>query len=121
MSRTLNFNQNYYGQSAFFKVTETPVIYEDPFTKLFKEYPDKKIIINETTREAISIVGSNFLPVTHENAFQLGVEIFEILFGITPEIHKEEINNRTYLNDIEDIEERVLNAKVRKDELEEIE
>jgi hypothetical protein len=95
MSRTLNFNQNYYGQSAFFKVTDTPVKYEDPFTKQFKNYPDKKIIINETTGEAISIVGSNFLPVAHENAFQLGIEIFEILFGITPQIHKEEINYRT--------------------------
>jgi hypothetical protein len=36
-------------------------------------------------------------------------------------VTKKTFNIRTYLNDIEDIEERVLNAKVRKDELEEIE
>jgi hypothetical protein len=83
-------------RTPFFQINETPVRYEDPLDKkVLKYYPDKKIIINENLNEAISIVGSNFLPVNHEEAFKLGVAIFELMFGVTPQIHKEVINNRT--------------------------
>jgi hypothetical protein len=80
----------------FFDICETPVRYEDPLDKkVFKYYPDKKIIINDNLNEAISIVGSSFFPVKHEHAFDLGVTIFEMMFGVTPQIHKEAINSRT--------------------------
>ena len=83
-------------KTHFFEINETPVRYEDPLDKkFFKYYPDKKIIINENLNEAISIVGSRFLPVKHEDAFDLGVTIFELMFGVTPQIHKEAINDRT--------------------------
>ncbi len=80
----------------FFNIIETPVRFEHPFEKdVFKYYPGKKIIINENLNEAISIVGSSFLSVKHEDAFDLGVTIFKLLFDITPQIHKQEINKRT--------------------------
>jgi hypothetical protein len=83
-------------KTHFFEINETPVRYEDPLDKKgFKYYPDKKIIINEYLNEAISIVGSSFLPVKHEDAFDLGVTIFELMFGVTPQIHKEDINSKT--------------------------
>ena len=44
-------------------------------------YPDKKIIINNDINEGISIVKNGFLSVRHEEAYNLGITIFEMLFG----------------------------------------
>ena len=92
----LTFSPIKKANNYFFKVAQTPVRYEDPLDKTgLKKYPGKKIIINASLNEGISIVGSSFLPVMHEQAFDLGVAIFELMFGVTPQIHKEAINKRT--------------------------
>ena len=77
----------------FFYIEETPVLYQDPLeSRNYRRYPDKKIILNKSLNEGISIVANSFLPVRHEEAFNLGVNIFEMLFGVTPQIHKQKIN-----------------------------
>ena len=84
------------GNNFFFDIDETPVLYQDPLdSRNYRRYPDKKIILNKSLNEGISIVGNSFLPVRHEEAFNLGINIFELLFGVTPQIHKEHINARS--------------------------
>ena len=80
----------------FFRVSDTPVRYQDLIDPgIFKPFPGKKIIRNHSLNQGISIVGSGFLPVSHEEAFNLGVAVFELLFGITPQIHKERLSPTT--------------------------
>lgn len=80
----------------FFEVSETPVRYRDIFDEgIFKAFPGKKIIRNHTLNQGISLVDAGFLPVSHEQAFKLGVTVFELLFGITPQIHKETLSDST--------------------------
>ena len=69
--------------------------YEDPNNNsFFKHYPEKKVLINKDSNEAISIVASNFFAVTNKEAFDLGVTIFELMFGVTPQVHRESMNHR---------------------------
>jgi hypothetical protein len=92
----LNFRPIQRNKGCFFNIEETPVLYEDPLKKgNHRSYPDKKIIINNDINEGISIVKNGFLSVRHEEAFNLGITIFEMLFGVTPQIHKESLNSRT--------------------------
>jgi len=92
----LNFQPIQRNTECFFDIEETPVLYKDPIIKgSYRHYPDKKIIINKNKNEGISIVNNNFLSVRHEEAFNLGITIFEMLFGVTPQIHKESLNSST--------------------------
>lgn len=92
----LNFRPIQRNKACFFNIEETPVLYEDPIKKgSYRNYPDKKIIINNDINEGISIVKNGFLSVSHEEAYNLGITIFEMLFGVTPQIHKESLNSRT--------------------------
>lgn len=80
----------------FFEVSETPVRYRDIIDEgIFKRYPGKKIIRNHNLNQGISLVNSAFLPVSHAEAFNIGVVVFELLFGITPTIHKEALSAET--------------------------
>ncbi len=71
----------------FFNVEESPVLFD--YRGNIEHYRGKKVIINDDKHQAISIVPDNFLALSNGHAFNLGVEIFEILFGITPTVHKE--------------------------------
>jgi hypothetical protein len=71
----------------FFNVEESPVLFD--YRNNIVHYHGKKVIINDDKHQAISIVPDNFLALSNGHAFNLGVEIFEILFGITPTVHKE--------------------------------
>ena len=73
----------------FFNVEESPVLFEYAAKGPIQHYHGKKVLINDAKHQAISIVPDNFLAVSNGHAFDLGVEIFEILFGITPSVHKE--------------------------------
>ena len=76
----LNFRPIRRNKACFFSIAETPVLYEDPIRKgSYRHYPDKKIIINNDINEGISIVKNGFLSVRHEEAFNLGITIFEFL------------------------------------------
>jgi cell division protein ZapA (FtsZ GTPase activity inhibitor) len=80
----------------FFKVRETPVLFTDPQNhQLMCYYKDRKVIVNLSTNNGISIVRDNFLLVEHKDAYELGVAIFERLFGVTPQVHKEFLNQNT--------------------------
>jgi hypothetical protein len=100
----LNFSPIKKDKNIFFEIKETPVIYE--YEKNYKKYPNKKIIINENLKKPISIVDTSFLPVKHEQAFNLGVEIFRLMFNETPQIHKEFINSSTTDYSVELISEK---------------
>jgi hypothetical protein len=77
-------------ERMFFNVHETPVKYDDPEQEgVMRYYPNRKVIINLNLNEGISLVRSNFLAVEHGDAFQLGQQLFEMLFGVTPQVHKE--------------------------------
>jgi hypothetical protein len=77
----------------FFGIDETEVLYQNRNTgKQLTNFPNKKIIINTESGCGISIVKNNFLSVRHQEAFNLGVTLFEMLFGVSPDIHKESIN-----------------------------
>ncbi len=92
----LRFNGALKTAKNFFTVSETAVRYEDPNLKTnFKYYPNRKVIINNNLNVGISIVYDEFTAIPHENAFDLGVHIFEMMFGVTPQIHREVTNNRT--------------------------
>jgi Domain of unknown function (DUF932) len=95
-STPLVFNSIVKSKIPFFKIYETPVLYKYPLVndELYS-YPEKKIIINQNTNNAISIVGDYFKPILHEQAFGLGIKIFELLFDTTPSIHQESINANT--------------------------
>lgn len=95
-SSALRFNGALKTSHNFFAISETPVRYEDPnMNNHFKFYPDRKVIINNDIRKGISIVYDDFTAITHENAFDLGVHIFEMMFGVTPQIHREVLNKKT--------------------------
>jgi hypothetical protein len=82
--------------NSFFEIDEASVLYEDALKRgSIEHYPDKKVIINKNLNQAISIVKSGFLCVTHKDAFDLGVTVFENVFGATPQIHKELFNQQT--------------------------
>ncbi len=82
-------------QKHFFEISETPVRYEDPFNaQNFDFYPNRKIVINNNLKSGISIVGYDFTTIQHEDAFDLGVSIFEMMFGVTPQIHREVLSPR---------------------------
>jgi hypothetical protein len=82
--------------NCFFELDESPVLYYEHVNKTnIKVFPEKKVIINQNYNQGISIVPDRFLAVKHQDAFNLGVTIFELLFGVTPQIHKETINNST--------------------------
>jgi len=92
----LTFNTVDASNNKFFSIDETPILYINPLIEkeLFR-YPDKKIIINQRTNKAISIVGEYFKPIVHEQAYNLGLTIFERMFGVTPSIHQECMNANT--------------------------
>jgi hypothetical protein len=95
-SAALRFNGAKKTAQNFFTISETAVRYEDPNLKTnFKCYPNRKVIINNNLNAGISIVYDEFTAIPHENAFDLGVNIFEMMFGVTPQIHREVMNNRT--------------------------
>jgi hypothetical protein len=95
-STALRFNGALKTSHNFFAISETQVRYEDPnMNNHFKFYPDRKVIINNDIRKGISIVYDDFTAITHENAFDLGVHIFEMMFGVTPQIHREVLNKKT--------------------------
>jgi hypothetical protein len=95
-SGKLHFQSIQRTKEYFFDIEETPVLYLDPIKKdIYRDYPDKKIIINNNLNKGISIVKNGFLLVRHEEAFNLGINIFEILFGVTPQIHNECLNSKT--------------------------
>ena len=75
--------------NLFFNVQESAVLFEYPVHGKIQFYHGKKVLINDDKHREISIVPDNFLAVSNSHAFNLGVEIFEILFGITPHVHKE--------------------------------
>ena len=92
-TRALEFHSILKKNSNFFEISERPVRFEDPFQKNnFSYYPHKKVVINNNDREGISIVRSEFLTIKHEDAFDLGVQLFEMMFGITPQVHRETLN-----------------------------
>jgi hypothetical protein len=77
----------------FFRLDTSPVYYDDKSPlALMKRFPQKKVIIDLSNHEGISMVRSGFLPVPHQRAFDLGVEIYQMLFGVRPMIHKQRIN-----------------------------
>jgi len=79
----------------FFGVDETEVLYQDRNTgKQLNTFPNKKVLINRASGFGISIVKNNFLAVHHQDAFNLGKTLFEMMFGISPDIHKESINSK---------------------------
>jgi hypothetical protein len=95
-SSALRFNGALKTSHNFFAISETPVRYEDPNrNNHFKFYPDRKVIINNHSHAGISIVYGDFTAIPHENAFDLGVHIFEMMFGVTPQIHREVMNKKT--------------------------
>jgi hypothetical protein len=95
-STALRFNGAKKTSQNFFSASETPVRYENPnLSKDFKFYHNRKVIINNNLNAGISIVYDEFTAIPHENAFDLGVHIFEMMFGVTPQIHREVMNNRT--------------------------
>jgi len=75
--------------NLFFNVKESPVLFEYPFNGSIQSYDGKKVLINDDIQRAISIVPDNFYAVPNSDAFNLGVKIFEILFDVTPHVHKE--------------------------------
>ena len=90
------FNAGSMSQRSFFRVKETAVLFEDPLmVGMMKGYPNRKVIINLDRNEGISIVRDNFLVVEHSRAFELGRELFELLFGATPQVHKEWMSSST--------------------------
>ena len=95
ISTELSFINIERNSRMFFGIQEAPVRYEDPNNNsFFKHYPNKKVLINKDSNEAISIVASNFFSVTNKEAFDLGVKIFELMFGVTPQVHQESMNSR---------------------------
>jgi len=90
------FNRNDSLNRNFFSVREMPVQFEHPNQPgRFDYYPDRKVLINMSTGKAISLVRDNFLVVEHNQAFELGVHLFEMLFGVKPSIHKEYLSLST--------------------------
>lgn len=85
----LNFSPLRHNMTHFFSLAEAPVRYEYPISGNFDFYHGKKVIINKDRNEPISIVPSNFYAMPNIHAFDLGVEIFELMFGATPSVHKE--------------------------------
>lgn len=95
-TQALEFRGTTKSQKHFFEISETPVRYEDPFNaQNFDFYPNRKIVINNNLKSGISIVGYDFTTIKHEDAFDLGVSIFEMMFGVTPQIHREVLSPRT--------------------------
>jgi hypothetical protein len=88
----LNFSRTHGIGHHFFDVSERKVFYEYPIEGSMQRYHGKKVIINEQLREAISIIPDNFSAVTNLDAFNLGKEIFDILFQVTPSVYKEYSN-----------------------------
>lgn len=76
----------------FFPVGEAEVLYEAQGLSPFR---GKKVIVNRRTGQGISIVNDGFVCVPHEDAFRLGAEIFELLFGRKPEVGRESLSPRT--------------------------
>ena len=91
----LFFNNKYKSKNYFFKVYEEDIYYPDPRnTNRFLKYPEKKLIINSNIGKAISIVPRYFNPVEHEDAFNFGITIFELLFGVSPTIQSIQNNKK---------------------------
>jgi len=87
--------------NCFFPVTSAPVMYTYPPGTPPQIFPDKQVIVNVRHQEAISIVPLGFLPVPHEQAYDLGVSYFEELFGIIPQINRFHLSNRGTLYVVE--------------------
>jgi hypothetical protein len=95
-TQALEFRGMAKSQKNFFEISQTPVRYKDPFNDSnFNYYPNRKVIINNQLQSGISIVYHDFTAIKHEDAFDLGVTIFEMMFGVTPQIHRELLNERT--------------------------
>jgi hypothetical protein len=92
----LTFNFTPRQKEMFFAVKETPVKYNDPDDEAtMRYYPNRKVIINLNLNEGISLVRNNFLVVKHSDAYELGAMLFEMLFGVTPQVHKEWMSSST--------------------------
>ena len=82
--------------SNFFSVQETPVLFRDAANPAHVNlYSEKKVLVNLRLNEAISIVRSGFLVVSHQEAFRLGESLFQELFGVRPQVHKERLSQNT--------------------------
>jgi hypothetical protein len=94
MSSLFSFPPIVAGTQAFFPVVTRSVLYDDinvPGNK--KVMPGKKIIVNAHTGEGLSIVPEAQLAVPHMDAYNLGVHIFQLLFGCSPIVYKERTNS----------------------------
>lgn len=81
---------------AFFPVTTKSVLFDDPAKAGFKKvFRGKKVIVNAQTGDGLSIVSEKHLAVSHHEAYNLGKNIFRLLFKCNPDIYKEEINKST--------------------------
>jgi hypothetical protein len=90
----LHFSSGASSRSRFFSVRETPVLFKDAGNpEHVNSFPDRKVIVNLHLNQPISIVRADFLVVKHEDAFRLGERIFEMLFGVTPQVHKERLSS----------------------------
>lgn len=94
MNSPLTFNSTRRDLNNVFPVLETNVLYSDPESHSIKTYPEKKILINANSNEVLSVVRNNFSPINHEEAYLLGVSIFKNVFGVTPEVHRENTNRK---------------------------
>jgi len=94
MSSLFSFPPIVAGTQAFFPVVTRSVLYDDITTPGNKRVlPGKKIIVNAHTGEGLSIVPEAQLAVPHMDAYNLGVHIFQVLFGCTPIVYKERTNS----------------------------
>jgi hypothetical protein len=79
----------------FFRVDTSPVYYDDKSPlALMNCFPQKKVIVDLSNHQGISLVRDGFFPVPHRDAFDLGIRIYRLLFGVTPMIHKQRINTK---------------------------
>ena len=90
----LDFRSGASSRNRFFPVQETPVLFRDAGNpEYINSFPDRKVIVNLDLNQPISIVRADFLVVKHEDAFRLGEWLFEMLFGVTPQVHKERLGS----------------------------
>ncbi len=102
----LNVLTRDFDSRTFFKIAKAPVCYWLPeqgvdFITWLKQWnslempispafpmPGKMALVNQSTKEGISIVDTNFTVVEHAEALRIGEAIFKNTFGRSPQIHR---------------------------------
>lgn len=95
METTFDFIRITPGVQAFFPVTTRSIYFDDVIIPGNRRlYPDRKVIIDAGTGNGLSIVPDSHLAVAHCDAFELGKQIFKMLFDRTPVVYRENCNSR---------------------------